>query len=395
MNRHTRAAVIALSLGIAAPAHADRTEAERFFRNGAQAYKDGQFAIAATNFDKAFEQFAAAEIAFSAAQSHRLQYQADNDPVHLARAIFLFERYLELEQQGGRRRDALAHLERLRDIRAKLQTSTATVQVVEQRPELYVSVGLEAALITVDGAPAQRYTPIVVAEGDHDVVVTADGYVPATRKVPVGKGRSMIAIELTPLPATLTVRTAPGARISIDGRPVALRGDATEVAAGRRLLTVSARGRTPVSREVELTPGGALAVDAPLSVTAQRAAVRWIWVASGVLATGALVAGGVSLQADLEASDLRDRRPFGAAGTTDVASYEGARDRRDRYRTTGIALGGAAVLAFAGGLAMYFLDNPSTESQLRPVEPSRGGAGFAPIALGDDLGLGVGYSGGF
>ena len=80
---------------LARPAAAeDRAEAERFFRLGADAYKEGKFDAAAANFDRAYEHLKAPEIAFSAAQAHRLQHQArrlqypaDHDAAHLKRAV--------------------------------------------------------------------------------------------------------------------------------------------------------------------------------------------------------------------------------------------------------------------------------------------------------------------
>ncbi len=394
-----RAAVLATLLFASTLAHADRAEAERFFRNGAAAYKAGQFAAAAENFDKAFERFQAAEIAFSAAQAHRLQYQADVDPRHLDRAITLFERYLADAPKGSKRKEAQTHLDRLREIRRMTAPGAGTAVAaaaapVAETPQLYISVALDTALITVDGKPVQRYTPVDVEAGEHVVVVSADGHLTETRTVPVGTGRSMVAIDLAAKPALLAVRTAPEARITVDGRPVVFRGTTTEVMPGRRLVTVAARGRAPVSQEVELEPGESLQLDAPLAPTAQRRAVTWVWIASGALAASALVTGGIALHADFEAADLRDQQPFGAPGSTDAVDYANASDRRDRYRTLGFVLGGAAVLGFVGGLAMYYLDNPAADSQLRPLEP-KGEGGFMPMAFGAGLGdgLGLGYGG--
>ena len=59
----------------------------------------------------------------------------------------------------------------------------------------------------------------------------------------------------------------------------------------------------------------------------------------------------------------------------------------------------AAALVTAGiAVAMYYLDEPSADALLRPVE-QRPDARFTPIAFGvsdgKGLGLGLGYAGGF
>ena len=43
---------------------------------------------------------------------------------------------------------------------------------------------------------------------------------------------------------------------------------------------------------------------------------------------------------------------------------------------------------------MYYADEPSADALLQPVEQKPSG-GFTPMALGDGLGLGIGYAGGF
>ncbi len=192
-------------------------------------------------------------------------------------------------------------------------------------------------------------------------------------------------------PATLEIKSQPDARITVDGRPVLLRGGATEVAAGRRWITVSARGRRPISREVTLAPGHRLTLDAPLQPTSQRRAVPWVLVGSGALLAGTITTTAVAIAADFSAADLRDRDPLPASETD---RYERYRDRRDRFRTASFALGGAALLAAAAAAVMYYTDEPSADALLRPVE-QKPDAGFTPVALGAGLGLGLGYAGGF
>src|SRR4051812_178486 len=194
----------------------DRAAAEQFFRIGADAYKSGKFDAAAANFDRAYENLKAPEIAFSAAQAHRLQYQADRDPAQLKRAIELYEAYVSGAPDGARRKDAVVYLERLRDMLTKL--APGQLMVAKERPSLYVSIALDQARITVDGAPAERHTTIDVAPGEHVVAASADGYVAQHQRVRVGAERAMVAFELAPLPAIVAIRSQRDAQITVDGR---------------------------------------------------------------------------------------------------------------------------------------------------------------------------------
>ena len=124
----------------------DRTAAEQFFRIGADAYKSGKFDAAAANFDRAYENLKAPEIAFSAAQAHRLQYHADHDPAQRERAIELYQAYVTGAPDGAKRKDALVYLERLRDARAKI--NPAQLAAAQDRPSIYVSIALDRARIT-------------------------------------------------------------------------------------------------------------------------------------------------------------------------------------------------------------------------------------------------------
>jgi len=390
-RRHLATGLIAaLALGLAAPAAADdRGAAEQFFRIGADAYKSGKFDAAAANFDRAYENLKAPEIAFSAAQAHRLQYQVDRDPARLKRAIELYQAYVAGAPDGARRKDALVYLERLRDTLDKIDPKQ--IAVAKERPSVYVSIALDRARITLDGVTIERHTSVDVTPGEHLVAASADGYVSQEQRIRVGQERAMIAFELVPQPATIEIKSQADARITVDGRPVLLRGTSTNVPAGSRWITVSARGKKPVSREVTLEPDQVLTLDAPLQPTAQRRAVRWVELGAGALLAGTIVTTSVAIAADFSAADLRDRKPLLA---TDAGDYNRLRDRRDQFRTASLALGGAALVTAGIALVMYYTDDPSADALLRPIE-NKPDHGFAPMAIGGGFGLGVGYAGGF
>ncbi len=381
-------ATLLLSLAGSAAAD-DRAAAEQFFRIGADAYKSGKFDAAAANFDRAYENLKAPEIAFSAAQAHRLQYQADHDPARLQRAIELYQAYVTGAPDGAKRKDALVYLERLRDALGKVDPRQ--IAVAQDKPSIYVSIALDHARITIDGAAVERYTSIDVAPGEHVVAASADGYVPQEQRIRVGGKPAMIAFELAAKPATVAIKSQPDARITVDGRPVLLHGTSTEVPAGTRWITVSARGRRPISREVVLSPGQQLTLDSPLQPTTQRRAVRWVELGAGALFAGTLATATVALISDFSAADLRDRKPLIVA---DAADYERLRSRRDEFRTASLVLGGAALVTAGAALVLYYADDPSTDALLRPIE-SKPDRGFTPMTFGGGLGLGIGYAGGF
>ena len=388
----SRIVIATLALCLARPAAAeDRAAAEQFFRLGADAYKSGKFDVAATNFDAAYENLKAPEIAFSAAQAHRLHYESgsDRDPARLVRALELYRAYAAGSPGGAKRKDALVYIDRLEDTLKKIDP--ARLVAAQQKPSIYVSIALDDARIAVDGKVIERHTPIEVAPGDHVVAASAEGYAPQERRIRVGNTQAPISFELVALPATLEITSQPDARITIDGRPVLLRGGATEVPAGRRWITVSARGRRPISREVTLGPGRRLALDAPLLPTTQRRAVRWVLVGSGALLAATLATTTIAIAADFSAADLRDSDRL---LLDDVDDYKKYSERRDRFRTASFVLGGATLVAAAAATVMYYADEPSADALLRPVE-QKPDAGFTPMAIGDGLGLGVGYAGGF
>jgi len=386
----TTIVILALCFASAQPARAeDRAKAEELFRNAAEAYKKGLFDAAAVLFEQAYDNLKAPEIAFSAAQAHRLQFQADKDPTHVKRAIELFDAYLRDAPNGNKRKDAAVHRQRMQELLREIEAAGAPAVVVQpEKPSIYISVPIDNVLLTVDGKPVERYTAIEVPTGEHTVAASADGYFPEERKIPVGQGRAVVAFDPKPKPSAVTIKTQADARFAIDGRPVLLRGSQIEVPAGKRLITVMARGRKPISKEVDLAPGQELTLDAPLEPTAQRRAVKWVVIGAGSLALVSLTTGIISIAADFSASDLRDKNPLTAKDEDD---YERARDRRDTFRSVSLIFGAASLLTAGAAMYMYYADNPSGEASLRPIESGKGG--FTPVTFGD--GLGISYAGGF
>ena len=118
--------VAALTLILTGTARADRAAAQRYFRNGAEAYHAQNFEAAAEAFDLAYAELPLPEIAFSDAQAYRRLYQADPQPGHVKRAIELYRAYLAAVKSGGKVREASDHLEALQAELRKLETAGIT-----------------------------------------------------------------------------------------------------------------------------------------------------------------------------------------------------------------------------------------------------------------------------
>jgi hypothetical protein len=160
----------------------------------------------------------------------------------------------------------------------------------------------------------------------------------------------------------VTVTTESGARISVDGRPVATAPTAAlEVPAGKHLITVLRRGREPFAREIEVTRGDALTLAAPLVQTGRRRAVPWVLGGAAVLGVAAITTSIFAAVHNSNASDLRDDLDAGNRPPSDGDRYDDEVRTRDGYVTATWVVGGAAVAAGTIGLLLWGLDTPSAE----------------------------------
>ncbi|MEO7091856.1 MAG: PEGA domain-containing protein [Polyangiales bacterium] len=389
-----RLAIVVL-LGMATVAHAeDRAAAERYFRAGAKAYAAQSFGAAAQNFDEAYKASPIAEIAFSAAQAYRRLYRVEPKAEYVKRAVELYRAYLGQVKTGGRVGDAadnLAEMERELDklklagqlgkggeaavarTRIGISVTFADQRATEELREIADATG-EAATkglsAKIDGKVIEPFALVEVDPKEHLIQVAADGYFPIEKKLIAVDGQSsMLEIELKPRPAAVTVTTEGGARISVDGRPVATTPTGPlEVPAGKHLITVLHRGREPFAREIDVTRGDTLTFAAPLVKTARRRAVPWVLggaAALGVVAVTTSIFAGVH---NGNASDLRDDLDAGNRPPSDGDKYDDEVRTRDRYVTATWVFGGAAVAAGTIGALMFLFDTPSAEGvQVAPA----------------------------
>ncbi|MBA2538251.1 MAG: hypothetical protein H0V17_01340 [Deltaproteobacteria bacterium] len=375
--------VICMASRVAA---ADEAKAKQYFQAGAKAYAAQNFEAAAANFDQAFKEMPMPEIAFSAAQAYRRLYRVDAKPAHVRRAVELYRSYLDKVKTGGRVGDAsdnLGEMERELDkLEAQGKAGKLRVEVASERTRMGVSISkadqsapdtsvlreigegtgdtLKGVVATLDGQPIEPFALNEVEPGDHVVSVTAEGYFPIEKKQRAVQGvPSLVVIELQPKPARIKVATEVGARITVDGSPIT--GSMLELATGKHVIAVLRHGRRPFGRELMVTRGQELVLDATLEKTGRRRAVPWVLGGAGGLALIATISGIAAVVADGNAIDARDQIAAGNASPTIGNEYDRQVQRRDELKTTAIVFGAGALVAGAVGLGLYFFDSPSSE----------------------------------
>jgi tetratricopeptide (TPR) repeat protein len=363
-----------------------RAEAEQLFRAGERAYNAGQYVSAAQAFEKAWEIVPLPAIAFSAAQAYRLQYFTDKKAGRLKRAIELYRLYLERAPDGSRRVDASTSLAELEPIMARIEVESGTVKaevINTKTTQLMVTSQIEGAIGTIDGGDAMPL-PLVreVKAGKHDIVVEADGYFRIEQKADVVDGQfRVVEIELNAKPALVTIRTAGGAQVTVDGRPIGTTPIARpiELPAGKHFVSVIKRGRRAWGREIEVGRGEKVELTATLDTTGQRKLSYWVM--GGGLAGFATagVFGYLALGDDSDASDLDAKRESESLSAAEAARYADLVDSRDDNKTMMYTFAGVGGVLVATGALMYFIDTPRAEMQ-----PTSSGPVVAPL-VGRDL----------
>ncbi len=394
--------LLGLGLGLA-PAHAeDRAAAERHFRAGEKAYKAQNFFAAAQNFEAAYQVLPLPEIAFSAAQAFRRQFRVEPRIEHARRAVELYRIYLEKVKRGGKvgvAADSLGEMQReLEKLTAAGAKAAAHIAANQTRlgisPQLTAEKaggmteiadlpdGNEVKITTlIDGKPVPPFEMVDVEPGVHKVHVEAEGYLPVDTTERAVKGSSNVAeIVMTPRPARVTLVTERGARIRVDGRVVGTAPMQTlELPAGKHLITISRSGRKSSAREIEVGRGQELKLDEPLTKTARRRAVPFVATGAALLAVVAISGGVFAFVETTRASDelaaieRGDQRPDAAD------RYATHIKRRDEVLTATYITGGAALALGAAAAALYWLDRPADEQQVRvtPTVSAGGGAGLS------------------
>ncbi|HWN72059.1 MAG TPA: PEGA domain-containing protein [Haliangium sp.] len=403
------AALAAAVLGASSVAHADepsakdRREARRLFRAGEQAYHAGKYGLAADAFEAAYAILPAPQIAFSTAQAQRLQYFVDKDVKRLARAVELFRLYLEKTPEGAQRDIAVTHLseiepmlQRMEEAANRLTARPGDAGRAPARPaEVMLTSPVPGAQGSIAGTSGALPLKVEVEPGRYEATVTAEGYAAGTKTVDAVAGRFFVVeVPLRPIPARVSVATADGATVMIDGRAAAgtpLRAP-VELAAGSYALAVRKRGHRLWSRDIEVERGQNMAVDVELRRTRQRMLSYGVFALGGVVLAGGVLINLHAASEGSEASKLEEQYQDVGFTREQLAAYEQHRDERNRAVLGAFVLYGTAVAAGAGGFLLYWLDLPDVARVRR--EKSGGERPQLTPTFGTD-GLGVSLSGRF
>jgi hypothetical protein len=384
----TRAVIVVLMAlaAAAAPVNADdRDDAEQFYRIGERAYKKQNYKVAAKNFDEAYARAKLPDVAFAAAQAHRLQYYVDRKRERLERAIELYRIYVAEVKEGGRVGDAsqsLAELEPiLRELTGTTSPSTAPIATELERPtSLAISVEPADAkdlTVTVDGKPSSALDTVTVDVGDHEVRAEAKGYLPAVKKVrAIANETRPVELVLAPMNAVVQVTGDRGADVSVDGKLVGRLPRAIELPAGDHVIGVTRRGRRAWTKEVALARGDKLTLEVDLESTRQRRVSKWMMGGAGALVIASGVCGVIATVAGHDAREIDDRRKTGGITLAEQERYVELKAKRDDYRATALVLGGVALAAGAAAALLYYFDTPEVAAPVTPIVTSEG-AGVA------------------
>ena len=354
----------ALALAPAAPS-ASVAQAGDFFDAGAEAYKAGQYMVAAEAFLRANELSPSASLLFSAAQAYRRQYLADPQPSTLRRAVGLYRDYLRIDPNAKRREDAMQALAALVPFEARFVQEAPAESAEPQAASgtrLLLSCPAEGAEVSVDGGPFILAPSVFkVKPGPHRVRVRAEGYEAQELAV------DAIAAELVPrhvvlhpLPARLLVTGTSGALVSVDGQPRATLPLAAplSVEPGAHFVSITLSGHEPEGQVVELRRDATTAMAAPLRLT-QRRVAAWSTLsvgAAGIVAGGVLA--GFALARQSTATNLHDQQAGGSLSLTQANQYNAALGARDDFTHAAEVAGGVGLITLATGLGLFALDRP-------------------------------------
>jgi PEGA domain len=407
MNAPRRAAsLLALTAAFAlaaAPARAD-VPADRLalasnaFDAGAQAYKAGQYLIAAEAFLKANELSPSPSLLFSAAQAYRRQFLAEPAPATLRRAVGLYRDYLKHDPSAKRREDAMQALATLAPFEARFAADAAPApegpppggppaagdppreaREASSATRLLLTSAAEGAEVSIDGGPFLAAPVVVpVRPGPRHVSVRAPGYAGDQVMVDAIAGELVPRhLALIPRPAKLQVIGPGGARVLVDGRARATLPlpEPLAIEPGAHFVAVTMLGHKPFGQVVEARRDASLEIIASLPPTGQRIAA-WSTLsvgAAGVVAAGVLT--GLAISRQSTAEGLNQTLQTTPLSTSQRDRYNSALGARDDFAHAAEITGAVSAVTLAAGLWLFALDRPeivppSDERLKAPRTPS-------------------------
>jgi hypothetical protein len=127
---------------------------------------------------------------------------------------------------------------------------------------------------------------------------------------------------------------------------------------------VTARGRQPVLRELDLARGQDTTLDLALVKTGKRRAVPWVLGGAGVLAVGTVATAWIAHSHDENMQSLEAKRESVGISAEELDRYHHEVAKRDAYRDGAYALGGATVAACAVAAALFWFDTPHVDERM-------------------------------
>lgn len=384
--------VIAVLLA-AAPARAQPAvdpetyaKAQEYFQAGKRAFDAEQYVVAIAAFEEAYKLTPKPAAAYALASAYRNQWAKDADAAKLKRAVTLFREVLAQPDDAkkpkwAKTRDYLDVLEpALAEVEAK-QAAEGGGPVAEAaavtRTALILSSKVKGTRLRFDDEP-EVAAPIVkeTTPGVHRVAAYADGYYTTTQEVIAIEGQSLpVDLILEERPASVTVRSDDGARVVVDGLVAGSANQELSIPAGVHRIEVIASGRHVWVQQLHLAKGETLELEAPLSRTRKRRAVKWVAAAAVALAIGGGGAAAAALEAQGDAEAFEDARDDGVMLTPEEReAHDDAIDRRDAWRTGAAWLFGGAAAGALGVLYLFFSDVTPAVSEAPVIAAVPGGA---------------------
>ncbi|MCC6876198.1 MAG: PEGA domain-containing protein [Sandaracinaceae bacterium] len=281
------ACVAVLTWSLAAPPASAQQDAETqraraHFEQGVRMIQEGRWADAVSELEAARAIRATSSVLYNLGVALR-------GVGRFRDAIACFREFIEAVGPSGsaeRRADAQGFID---ELSAALGT-------------LRITVSPEDADVILDG---ERLPPgtreIRIDPGPHRARAEASGYSPLERELEMERaGQATIELELVALPTlgTLVVESATtGALVLLDGTDRGAPPLRAELEPGTHRLAVSAPGHRSLEREIEISIGGLLRVQADLTPEGSWLESPVLWIVVGVVVAGgvAATAAGVAL----------------------------------------------------------------------------------------------------